>query len=237
MKKSEEILNKLFDKYNLVNEDRNIIYNTIKNIYLHEEFQKRFKEEFYHHGTTTLGEHILEDTIVTYLLCKKSKKDIDIDIALKIAMMHDLYTRPWQNSGVHKRFFNRHGFTHPIEAVINSSIWFPEEFNDEKAQILVDGIVHHMFPLPVASYQDFDDNRLELYNYDLSKNMPISIKKLLIISSNRSKIRKISIVRSKYIEGRIMSRADKRVSLFQLENITSTTALLTGNNKRLIKKK
>lgn len=153
-------------------------------------------------------------------------------------MMHDLYTRPWQNSGIKKQFFHKHGFVHPIEAVINSSIWFKEEFDDpEKNKILVDGIVHHMFPLPVTSYQDYEENILELYNYDLSKQVRPDIKNLLIESSNRSKIGQVSFTRSKYLEGRIMSHADKIISTDNLENKDSTLALVTGKNKSLLNKK
>ena len=236
MTKSAEVLKGLYDKHRIINTDRTKIYSIIKDIFLHDEFQRRFEDGFYHHGTTMLGEHILEDTIVTYKLCKESKKPVDTDIALKIAMMHDLYTRPWQNTGVHKKFFHRHGFAHPIEAVINSSIWFPEEFNNSKTPILADGIVHHMWPLPVMCYQDYDDNKLELWNYELSKEMSEPVKNLLISSSNRLKIGSVSLVRSKYQEGRIMSHADKKVSLFQIEDKDSAIALVTGDNKSLTKK-
>ncbi len=233
MEKSVEILNGLFNKYNINEEDSNKIYNTIKDIFLHDEFQKRLEGEFYHHGAVMLGEHILEDAIVTYILCKKSKKNVDVDSALKIAMMHDLYTMPWQNSHINKKFTHKHGFSHPIEAVINSSAWFKEEFTGIKAEILVDGIVHHMFPLPVTSYQDYNYNKLELFNYDLSKEMPENVKESLIKSSNRFKTGKVSIARSKYPEGRIVSRADKIVSRRQLKDKDSILALVTGKNKRL----
>ena len=235
MGKGIDTLNLLFDKYKIDQEDRITIKKIIHDILIHDEFQKRFEKGFYHHGSTMLGEHILEDTIVTYILCKKRKKPIDIEIALKIAMMHDLYTRPWQNSGVKKQFFNRHGFSHPIEAVINSSDWFKDEFDSFKTKILIDGIVHHMYPLPVTSYQDYDYNKLELYNYDLSKTMPENVKIKLINSSNRNRIGRVSLASSKYTEGRLMSFADKIVSANQIDNLDSVVSLVTGNNKTLIK--
>lgn len=53
-------------------------------------------DEYYHHDKITLGEHILEDTIVTYLLSKKHKKNpkYNTNVASKIAMMHDLNMYP-----------------------------------------------------------------------------------------------------------------------------------------------
>lgn len=64
----------------------------IHNIFIHVEFQSRMDPEFSHHDKIILGEYILEDTIVTYLLSQKVKKlGYDYKTALKISMMHDLY--------------------------------------------------------------------------------------------------------------------------------------------------
>ncbi len=230
--------NYIFNKYNLDKKDIKYIYHIIRNIFEHDEFQRRLTKEFYHHGTTTLGEHILEDTVVTYILCKKSNKKVNLEYALKIAMMHDLYTKSWQNSGIKKQhFFHKHGFSHPIEAVINSINWFNEEFYDNyKSRVLIDGIVHHMYPLPVMCFNDCDINYFELNNYELLKNISYKLKKIIIASSNKNKINDISLCKSEYMEGRIMSHADKIVSFNQLENVSSTLALVTGKNKSLYNK-
>lgn len=229
----------IFNKYHLSEKDIASIYDIVSNIFNHDEFQKRLTKDYYHHGTKTLGEHILEDTIVTYILAKKSQEKVNLEYALKISMMHDLYTNPWQNSGVKKQyFFHRHGFAHPIESVINSVTWFNDEFNNDlKNRIIIDGIIHHMYPLPVMCFNDYDNNYLEINNYELSKNIPNELKSIIIESSNRDKMGQVSICRSKYIEGRIMAHADKIVSFNQLENIDSTLALVTGKNKSLNKKK
>ncbi len=45
--------------------------------------------------------HILEDTVTTYLLYKrkiKDKESFNLPLALRIAMLHDLYTESWQNN-------------------------------------------------------------------------------------------------------------------------------------------
>ena len=208
----------------------------IKNIFLHDEFQRRCTNEFLHHGNTTLGEHLLEDTIITYLLLSTEKeKSIDMELALKISMMHDLYTIPWQNSGIKKSSVTHlHGFSHPLEAAINSISWFKDEFKDDyKAKVLIDGIIHHMYPLPVLSMTDNKKNELELNNNKLYKRLSKKHKQMIIDSSNRSKIGKVSLSRSMYLEGRVMARADKIASTKQFDCATDVTALVTGKNKKL----
>lgn len=237
---NKDKLNNIFNKYRLTKIEQKEIYDIIKDIFLHKEFQKRLTDDFPHHGSTTLGEHILEDTIVTYILSKKKKyKDVNLEYALKIAMMHDLYTIPWQNRGIKKNsFFHKHGFAHPIEAVINSINWFEDEFKDEtKSRILIDSIVHHMYPFPVMSYYDNKKNELELLNNNLINNISKMNKKILIESTNRNRIGKVSLTRCKYKEGKLMSKADKISSIKQIRNISDAIALLTGKNKSLIKNK
>jgi hypothetical protein len=46
----------------------------------------------------------------------------------------------------------------------------------------------------------------------------------------------VSICPSKYIEGRVMAKADKYVSIRQIKNPSSALALVTGKNKKLKKK-
>ena len=92
----------------------------------------------------------------------KKNNLLDLELAVKIAMMHDLYEEPWQNRH-HKvsNFFHLHGFRHPIEASINAAYWFKDEFRDiERARKIIDGIVHHMYPLPVNRVKNFDTNLL-----------------------------------------------------------------------------
>ena len=153
-----------------------------------------------------------------------------------MAIMHDLYKLPWQNNpeSKSKKFMNKHGFRHPIEAVINSIKWFADEFkNDKEAKIIIDGIVHHMWPLPVRVLSNIDENNLELKNYKALENLSKKHQQMIIESSNRCKIGSLSFAKSKYIEGRILSKADKKVSFKQFESITSILALITGKNKKL----
>lgn len=219
------MINKLFEKYLTISEQKEFM-DIIKPIYESSEFRQR--EKFPHHDDISLVEHILEVAILTYKECKKDS-NVDLNTAVYIAMMHDLYTVPWQNNkdSKVKHFFNKHGFRHPIEAVINSINWYPEIFNKCNSEILIDGIIHHMFPLPVRVYS----NDMELKNSDLIINE--NYKKIIIKSTSRKNIGVISICRSKYKEGRIVSKCDKKVSFNQIKNIFSLLSLITGKNKNL----
>lgn len=239
---NEEILYSIINRYNLSSDEISEFIGIIKPIYIHEEFQKRMGFEFTHHGNTTLGEHIIETTITTYIIAKKKRNKINInmELVLKISIFHDLYTNPWQNSTVkEKRFSNAHGFRHPIEGVINAISWFPEMFsNNEEARIIIDGMIHHMYPLPVARYIDDTENHLGLRNFNLINNLNENQRNLLIQSSNRGKIGRFSLSLSLYPEGRIICYADKKASIkdFKLTDLSSITALVTGKNKGLLKK-
>ncbi len=227
-----------FNQYNLSDIEKEELATLIYPIFIHPEFQKRMTREYMHHGTITLGEHIIKDTITTYILCrKKSKKRIiNLDLALKISMLHDLYTFPWQNSQEKTSFFHKHGFRHPVEACINATYWFPEYFKDVKsAEIIIDGIMHHMFPLPVSSVKNNELDKMELNNFDNFTKLDKDIQYIIIKSMKRKRFAKISFSRSLYYEGRIMSKADKKVALSEIKNFSSAKALLTGKNKKIKK--
>ncbi len=228
-----EIITILLNRNNI---DKNDLEYIIKPIYSHKEFQRRLTKEFMHHSDITLGEHILEDTIMTYKKCKK-RKDVNIELAIKISMLHDLYTVHWQNNKENNKdkFFNKHGFTHPLEAVINSITWYPELFKDKHdSEIIIDGIIHHMYPLPVRVF-DPTSNSMELNNYELVKDIDKELIDMIVKSTNRGRVGNISIARSKYKEGRIMSSCDKKVSIKQIKNVSSAKSLITGNNNSIKK--
>ena len=229
-------IEKIFNKYNLNDSEKEELYKIIFPIFRHEEFQKRLGDSFKHHGDITLGMHILEDTVLTYLLAKKivrKNQNFRIDLALKIAMLHDLYTYPWQNSGLKtKKFFNKHGFRHPLDATINAISWYPELFQDDyESEIIIDGILHHMYPLPVKIL----DYNIELLNDELLNNLDEKYKKMIIKSLSRHKMGGISWSRSSSKEGKLVAKADKKASIKQIKNFSSAKALITGKNKSLKK--
>ena len=225
-------MNNLLNKY-LNKEEQNEFSSIVEPIYKSYEFQRRLTSEFPHHGKVTLGEHIIEVAILTYKKCKK-KKDVDLKTSVYIAMMHDLYTIPWQNNedGNVKKFINKHGFRHPIEAVINSINWFPLIYKENNSEVIIDGILHHMYPLPVRRYK-LNTSLLELKN---NNDIDDEYKNIILKSTRRGKILGTSFSRSKYKEGRIVSHCDKKVSFSQIKNINNLTSLVTGHNKNLLKK-
>ncbi len=233
-------IDNIFNKYDLSNEDEYYLKQIMLPITSNPNFERRMTNEFLHHSDITLGEHIIEDTIMTYLLSKKYlRKHLNtnyrMDLALKISMLHDLYTIPWQNNTNSKvnHFFSKHGFRHPIEAAINAITWYPDIFIDKNdAEIIIDGIIHHMFPLPVRTINEKKIYQAELRNIDNYNSLSTEYKDILK-NSLRKKIGVISFSRSKYKEGRIMSKADKKVAMREIKNFSSAKALLTGHNKKI----
>ena len=82
--------------YKLDSSDTRKLWKIIEPIATHEEFIKRSTDPYFHHDIKTLGDHILCDAIVTYKLANKLRKDkkdlkpININLAVIIAMFHDL---------------------------------------------------------------------------------------------------------------------------------------------------
>ncbi len=237
MKENINFVNKIIDKYNMTEEERSTFWNIIMPIFKHEEFQKRMNPSLYpHHDTVSLGDHIISDAILAYILAKKKTSSIDISLSVIIAMFHDLYELPWQNSNIHKNMYvNNHAFTHPIEAIINAIYWYPEYFKDlDKALIIIDGVIHHMWPFPVRAI-DSDIEKLELNNLKKWKFIDENLKNEIIASSKRYLLKSLhlSCIRSKYIEGKIMSKADKKISLIKDISLKGCISVITGSNSNL----
>lgn len=214
------------------------LWGIIKPICFHPEFLARCEKPFYHHDTKMLGDHIICDAIVTYIIVQKLKernekfKHLRVETAVVIAMFHDLYEIPWQNTFNKKRLRNKHGFVHPIEATVNAITWFPEYFtNKEKALIIIDGIMHHMYPLPVRAV---DKSDIELNNQKKYDALPEKYKNMIKLSTDIGKIGHYSFRKSFFTEGKIMSKADKMVALKKdIGSINGYIALLSGKNKNI----
>ncbi len=249
MSEQEKIkeINNILKKYKFNNKDGVDFWHIINPIFFNENFQRRMEKDFPHHDDVSLGHHIVSDAAVTYKICQKKKymaANIDKNTAVIIAMMHDLYTLPWQNNpeNFQEYSFNGHGYRHPIEAIVNSIDWFPEYFEDKaKAEKIIDGVIHHMFPFPVRAIDGFD---LELKNTEAYDKIPEDLKQMIIESSNRGlKIKHFSLCPSKFKEGRIMSFSDKKVAIIDdtieslrkngFKTFRGITALKTGANKNL----
>lgn len=206
------ILKDIFRRYKLQEKEMRYIWKIIKPIYLHEEFQKRMKDPFFHHHDITLGEHILGDTILAYKSCqRKELSEVITKRTILISMFHDLYVLPWMNTSSKKYFINYHAFTHPIEAIVNAITWFPKYFEDlEDSKVIIDGVLHHMYPCPVRTINSIE---LELNNQQLYENLEDKYKRIIDKSLKNDILKNMSLRNSFYIEGRIVSKVDKIITI------------------------
>lgn len=204
-------LKKIFEFYKLSNKDMRYIWKIIKPIYLHEEFQRRMTDPFFHHCTITVGEHIIGDTILVYKTCKRYKlSPCVIKRAILISMFHDLYEIPWP-SDTKELFINYHAFVHPIEAIVNAITWFPKYFeNIDDAKIIIDSVLHHMFPCPVRA---MSNKKLELNNIETFNKLPGRYKKIIYKSLKSYVFKDFSLRKSYYLEGRILCSVDKTITI------------------------
>ena len=220
MSLAEELCIKNFFYYRFTLAEQEEFTKIAYPIISHPEFEKRCTEEFFHHDNVTLGEHIIKDALVTYRYVKiynykHPKRKVNLEIAVIIALFHDLYSNPWPNTPVKKDFLDKSGFIHPIEAVVNAYKWFPEYFSDvDVGKIIINGILFHMYPLPVRSITDevifkgIDDIRKYKF-YEFIKLATYTKNKCLCFKKPSSK------------EGRIVSRIDKLVALKEIKGINS----------------
>ena len=91
-----------------------------------------------------------------------------------------------------------------------------------------------MFPFPVRA---IDNVPLELNNQEKYDALADKYKKIMISSTLIGQLGHISLRRSFYIEGILMSKADKIVAIRKdIHSLDGYLSLLTGKNKRLMKK-
>ena len=233
MSEAEKLCLKNFLDYGFTLPEQENFTKIVRPIISHPEFEKRCTDNFPHHGNTTLGEHILKDAMITYRLANiyKSKHpnvDISTETAVVIALFHDLYTNPWQNVDNDNPLYEKHGFMHPIEAVINAYEWYPEYFKDkEVSKKIIDGVLHHMYPFPVRKINDeIEINEKKITNFKFYD---------VLVHSTKSKRENLCFKKATFIEGKLVSKADKLVTVKEIKNISSLVALVTAKNKSIIK--
>lgn len=233
MSEAEKLCLKNFLDYGFTLPEQENFTKIVRPIISHPEFEKRCTDNFPHHGNTTLGEHILKDAMITYRLANiyKSKHpnvDISTETAVVIALFHDLYTNPWQNVDNDNPLYEKHGFMHPIEAVINAYEWYPEYFKDkEVSKKIIDGVLHHMYPFPVRKINDeIEINEKKITDFKFYD---------VLVHSTKSKRENLCFKKATFIEGKLVSKADKLVTVKEIKNISSLVALVTAKNKSIIK--
>ena len=90
-----------------------------------------------------------------------------------------------------------------------------------------------MYPLAVPVLTGFDTNEIELKNYDKVKKIDNELLEQIIYSTNRGRIIKLSLCKSRYKEGRIVSNSDTLVSINNYESLKGVPALISGVNKNI----
>ena len=130
-------------------------YKIVRKILKNKEFQKR--RLFVHHENESLWTHSIKVSFNSYKIAVKyGINEYNCAIA---GLLHDFYTRAWQDNielsflddKYRDRFINprkekllqKHGFTHPEEALENSRKYFKKYLNDN----IENAIITHMFPL------------------------------------------------------------------------------------------
>ena len=73
----DDKISSILDKYNFDDDWKKEFLDIASSVCLHPEFQKRCGQEFFHHGSVSVGEHIIEDAVKTYLLSKKYTSFLD----------------------------------------------------------------------------------------------------------------------------------------------------------------
>jgi len=109
-----------------------------EDILYHPEFLKlktlrHHKKDIYH--------HVVRVSYLSYIWAKKLR--LDHVAAARGGLLHDFFIYDWRHEGQvkKKKLFEKHGFTHPKEALLNAQTHF--ELSDKEVNI----ILRHMFPL------------------------------------------------------------------------------------------
>ena len=227
-----------FDELSMTEIDHLIRVNALANIQIIKLFYTRISssKNFYTAVMGSIAGLVSSPLFSVYAASKaaicRAIESINIELAVVIAMFHDLYELPWQNIDIKKIMRNKHGFVHPIEAITNAITWYPEYFeNKDKAMVIIDGVLHHMFPLAVRR---IDDTDMELNNKEKYEKLPQKYKDMIKLSTDIGKIGHYSLRKTFFVEGRIMSKADKIVALRKdIGSFNGYLALLSGKNKNI----
>ena len=114
-------------------------YSIIKDIVENKEFQKRKK--FAHHYNQSVYEHCFNVSFDAYVIAKEH--NLNYKDAAIAGILHDFYSKPWQENKEKLPLFKKHGFTHARDALENSRKYFKKYLNPT----IENAIERHMFPL------------------------------------------------------------------------------------------
>lgn len=135
------------EKYNITDPE---YYKYIKDLLETEVVQEM--DKYIQHGSTTTLDHCIAVSYLAYRLAKKM--DLDYISVARAGLLHDFYLYDWHELPKEKRFFKKHGFTHPQIAYENASKYF--DLNDVEKDI----IVKHMWPLTLRHIPKYKETTL-----------------------------------------------------------------------------
>ena len=124
-------------KIALNSDDREILKQSLNDVLKNKNINSMKKS--IQHGKTSTYKHCLRVAIISFLIVKYLKINIDIKNLLKGAFLHDYFLYDW-----HLKGDKLHGFNHPHIAVKNAKRDF--NISDETTKI----IETHMFPLTIT---------------------------------------------------------------------------------------
>ena len=115
-------------------EFKKIANKIIKN----KEYKKR--KDFEHHVDLSVYDHMLQVASIAYLISRNL--DIDYHQIVIGALLHDFYYEDWRAICYDDpNIFDKHGLMHPIWALENAAINFPELMDEEVIPIIADHMV------------------------------------------------------------------------------------------------
>lgn len=115
----------------------------IKEIISTEKVQEM--KGYIQHGSITTFEHCMSVALMSYAIVKFFHIEVALKTLLVGAILHDFYLYDWHKNKDNKvKFFDKHGFKHPIKAKENAIKYF--NISEEEQHI----IESHMFPLTIS---------------------------------------------------------------------------------------
>lgn len=135
------------EKYNISDDE---YYKCIGDLIESEIVRKM--DKFIQHGSTTTLKHCLSVSYLSYRLAKELGLDY-VSVA-RAGLLHDFYLYDWHDTKIGEKFFDKHGFVHPIIALENAQKYF--ELNKLEKDI----IKKHMWPLTLTLIPKYKESVL-----------------------------------------------------------------------------
>ena len=163
--------------------DYNSWYKIVRKILHSNEFQKR--RLFRHHEFESVWNHSIKVSFNSYKYAKKNGLN-EYNCAIA-GLLHDFYTRAWQDSyelselddkyrikfikPTKEKLFEKHAFSHPIEALENSRTYFKKYLNKD----IENAIVTHMFPLSLFTKYKLPNNKTSFVITYIDKKVSMNV--------------------------------------------------------------